>query len=133
ALLVAQPLLPGQQLDGLAMKHAATFDGDNNARIFLERSLGLAKASAIMRREVRLWWWSHRWFRPLQEEELRVDVAPTGEIVAFSDKIPEDRALPSSDAPTARAVAEAFLGRVGVKLADLQLVAQSERRLPKRI
>ena len=133
SLRVAQPLLAGQGLDLRGMKHTATFDGDDNARIFLERSLGLAKASAIMRRDVRLWWWSHRWFRPLQEEEFRVGVAPTGEIVGFLDKIPEDRAIASPDVPGARAIAESFLARAGVKLAGLQLVAQSERRLPRRM
>ncbi|MEK6375519.1 MAG: type II CAAX endopeptidase family protein [Acidobacteriota bacterium] len=133
SLRVAEPLIAAQRLDVRGMKHTATFSGDNNARIFLERSLGLAKASAIMRRDVRLWWWSHRWFKPLQEEEYRIDVAPTGEIVGFGDKIPEDRALPSPEVPAARAIAETFLTRVGVKLADLQPVAQSERRLPRRM
>ena len=133
SLRVAEPLIAAQRLDARGMKHTATFSGDNNARIFLERSLGLAKASAIMRRDVRIWWWSHRWFKPLQEEEYRVDVAPTGEIVGFSDKIPEDRALPSPEVPAARTIAESFLTRVGVKLADLQPVAQSERRLPRRM
>jgi membrane protease YdiL (CAAX protease family) len=133
SLRIAQPLIAAQRLDMRYMKHTATFSGDDNARIFLERSLGLAKASALMRRDVRIWWWSHRWFEPLHEEEYRVDVAPTGEIVGFGDKIPEDRALPSPDVPAARAIAESFLTRVGVKLADLQPVAQSERRLPRRM
>jgi membrane protease YdiL (CAAX protease family) len=133
SLRVAAPLLAAQHVDTAGLKHTATFSGDDTARIFLERSLGLGKANTIMRREVRLWWWEHRWFRPLQEEEFRVDVAPTGEIVGFADSIPEDRALPSGDVNAARGVAEGFLGRAGVKLADLQLVAQSERRLPKRM
>src|SRR5436853_141375 len=133
SLRVAAPIVAAQRLDLGGMKHTATFAVDENAKTFLERSLGLKKASDTMRREVRLWWWSHRWFRPLQEEEYRVDVAPTGEIVGFSDKIPEDRALPSADMTAARMTAEAFLTRAGVKLADLQLVAQSERRLPKRL
>jgi membrane protease YdiL (CAAX protease family) len=133
SLRVAAPLLAAQHIDLGGMKHTATFVTDDNARIFLERSLGLKKASESMRRDVRLWWWSHRWFRPLQEEEFRVDVAPTGEIVGFSDRIPEDRAIASPDAAGARTLAEAFLARAGAKLPDLQLVTQSERRLPKRL
>jgi membrane protease YdiL (CAAX protease family) len=133
SLGVAAPVLAAQHLGLGGMKHTATFAVDETAKTFLERTLGLKKASDTMRREVRLWWWSHRWFKPLQEEEYRVDVAPTGEIVGFSDKIPEDRALPSGDVTVARATAEGFLARVGVKLADLQLVAQSERRLPRRM
>ncbi len=127
---IAEPLVAAQ-VGG--MKHTAVFDGDDQAKIFLERTLGLARATPVMRSEVRLWWWHHRWFRPLQEEELAVDVAPTGEIVGYDDTIPEARALPSPDVAGARRVAEAFLGRARVNLADLQLVSQSERRLPQRM
>src|SRR5437660_2545168 len=115
------------------MKHSATFDDDDNAKIFLERSLGLDRANVVMHREVHLWFWHHRWFRPLQEEELAVDVAPTGEIVAWSHKLPEDRAVPTPDASAARGIAEAFLARNGVPVPSLQLVTQSERTLPRRM
>ena len=127
---IAEPLVAAR-VGG--MKHTAVFDGDDQAKIFLERTLGLARATPVMRSEVRLWWWHHRWFRPLQEEELAVDVAPTGEIVGYDDTIPEARALPSPDVAGARRIAEAFLGRARVNLADLQLVSQSERRLPQRM
>lgn len=133
SLPLARKVLDAQNIDTREMKHTAIFDGDETAKIFLERSLGLSRANVVMRREVRIWWWRHRWFRPLQEEEFRVDVAPTGEIVAFADKIPENRQLPSIDAAAARRVAESFLTGIGVKLADLQLVAQSERQLPHRM
>src|SRR4051794_37642347 len=79
SLRIAEPLLAAQRVDVRGLKHAATFSGDDNARLFLERSLGLKRAGEVVRGGVRLWWWSHRWFRPLQEEEFRVDVAPTGE------------------------------------------------------
>src|SRR5262249_30000729 len=54
-------------------------------------------------------------------------------IVTFFHKIPEDRALPSTDPGAARRAAEAFLVRIGAKLPDLQLVSQSERALPHRV
>jgi membrane protease YdiL (CAAX protease family) len=130
---IAQRVLREQGLDVRGMKHSATFDDDDNAKIFLERSLGLDRANVVMRRDVHLWFWHHRWFRPLQEEELAVDVAPTGEIVTFSHKLPEDRAVPTPDASSARSIAESFLTRNGVLVPSLQLVAQSERTLPKRL
>ena len=133
SLPIAQKVLDAQRIDVKPMKHAALFTGDDTAKIFLERTVGLANANQLMRSQVRLWWWQHRWFKPLEEEEYAVDVAPTGEIVGFSDRIPEQRALPAVDVATARANAEAFLTRVGVKLADLQLVTQSERTLPSRV
>lgn len=133
SLPLARAVLDAQRIDVSALKHTAVFEGDDVAKIFLERSIGLTQANRIMRNDVRIWWWRHRWFRPLQEEEYEVQVAPTGEIVAFEDKIPEERALPSIAAATARSRAELFLQRVGVRLPNLQLVAQSERRLPHRV
>jgi membrane protease YdiL (CAAX protease family) len=129
---LANGVLAAQRIDTRGMKHAATFDSDDEPRIFLERSLGLKKTNEILKRDVRLWAWSHRWFRPLQEEEFRVDIAPTGEVIGFSDRIPEDRAINSPDVAIARAIAERFLTNINA-FANLKLVAQSERRLPKRM
>lgn len=129
---LAGGVLAEQLIDARGMKHSATFDSDEEARIFLERSLGLKKTNEILKRDVRLWAWSHRWFRPLQEEEFRVDIAPTGEVIGFSDRIPEDRAINSPDVNAARGIAERFLGNINA-FANLKLVAQSERRLPKRM
>jgi len=132
SLPLARAVPDAQRIDLRDYKHGAVFDGDEMAKIFLERTLGLSTANRLMRHDVRIWWWHHRWFKPLQEEEFQVDVAPTGEIVGYDDRIPEDRALPTVDPVTARRTAESFLTRIGAKLPDLQLVAQSERGLPHR-
>src|SRR5258706_1077633 len=129
---IADRVLAAQHIDTRGMKHSATFDSDDEARIFLERSLGLKQTNEILKRHVRLWAWSHRRFRPLQEEDFRVDIAPTGEVIGFSDRIPEDRAINSPDVNAARGIAERFLGTINA-FNDLKLVAQSERRLPKRM
>jgi membrane protease YdiL (CAAX protease family) len=130
---IALRSLAGERVDVRPLRHTAVFDADDDAKIFLERSLGLEQANRVLSRQVRVWYWHHRWFRPLDEEEYSVDVAPTGEIVAFSHKIPEDRAAVTPDPARARLIAEDFLTRSGVDLADLQLVTQSERRLPRRL
>src|SRR6266571_4821659 len=100
---IAEPLA-ARALDARGMKHTATFDDDTQARIFLERQLGLKRANALMKRDVHVWWWHHRWFRPLQEEEAGVDIAPTGEIVAFSHHIPEATAIATPPVASARAI-----------------------------
>src|SRR4051794_25303936 len=130
---LAEGVLRDERLDTRDCKHTATFDSDDFARIFLERSLGLERANAIMRRDVHLWYWHHRWFRPLQEEEYAVEVAPTGEIVAFNHKLPESRALPAVTLAQAQQLAEQFLARNNAPLADLNLVSQSERNLLHRV
>ncbi|MGH9424682.1 MAG: CPBP family glutamic-type intramembrane protease [Thermoanaerobaculia bacterium] len=129
---IADRVLAAQHINVRGMKHSATFDSDDEARIFLERNLGLKKTNEILKHDVRVWAWSHRWFKPLQEEEFGVNIAPTGEVINFSDRIPEDRAINSPDIAAARAIAEGFLNQINA-FNDLQLVAQSERRLPHRM
>lgn len=130
---IAESLLASQRVDIRGMKHAAVFDSDDQARIFLERSLGLEQANRVMSGQVHVWSWHHRWFRPLQEEELSVDVAPAGGIVSFAHSIPEARALPDPGLPAARTLAENFLRTAGIDWRPLRAVAQSERKLPQRI
>jgi membrane protease YdiL (CAAX protease family) len=125
----AERLVRRLGIDTKAMKHAARFDGDDSARIFLERELGLEAATRVETEQVHVWWWNHRWFRPLVEEEISVDIAPSGEIVAFTHRIPEERAIPGSLANPP----DAFLIGIGVDVTRLRLVDTSERRLPKRI
>ncbi len=123
---IAEKLLVTQSSDVSGMKHAVRFDSDSQARIFLERSLGLNRAQAVLRNQVHVWTWHHRWFLPLVEEEYSVDVAPTGQIVGYTHKIPESRVA------TGIALPQPFLQRIGVRDA-LTLVSTSERRLPNRI
>ena len=129
---LARQLLREQQLDVTGMKHAAVFESDDLARVFLERSLGLEEANRLMGSEVLVWYWRHRWFRPLQEEEYSVEIAPTGQLVSYARSIPETQPMPALDAAPARAAAEAFLRRAGIEPGSLDLVSESDRRLPAR-
>lgn len=126
---LAERLVRRLKVDIAGAKHGARFDGDDRARIFLERTLGLEEATRVMTTGVHVWYWNHRWFRPLVEEEISVDVAPSGELVAFTHKIPEDRAI----AGVLPAPPEQFLISIGVDVTALRLVDTSERRLPRRI
>jgi membrane protease YdiL (CAAX protease family) len=92
-----------------AYHHIAIFDYDENAKTFLERELGLEKANQIMGREVRLWRWKHRWFRPLQKEEFQVDISPAGELNRFQHLVPEDAPGANLAREEAQALAERFL------------------------
>ncbi|MFH1177538.1 MAG: lysostaphin resistance A-like protein, partial [Acidobacteriota bacterium] len=91
-------------------RHAAVFDVDGEAKVYLERELGLERLGELIRsREVRLWAWSHRYFRPLQKEELQVEVSPEGEVIAYAHLHPEEAPGATLEEPAARAIAEAFL------------------------
>lgn len=84
-------------------------DQGGGAKTYLEREVGLEQANRLMASEVSVWFWQVRFFRPLQQEEFRVDVAPTGRIVGMQHVVEEARAGASLDAGAARAAAESFL------------------------
>ncbi|HVT45666.1 MAG TPA: CPBP family intramembrane glutamic endopeptidase [Thermoanaerobaculia bacterium] len=131
--VVAETFLTGHGLEAIGARHASEFSHDEDAKVYLERTLGLEKANEMMRRDVRVWYWRHRWFTPLVTEEVRVDVAPTGEIVGFDHRLPEELPLPPIDRAEAIAAGERFLAAVGVPADRVTLVAESERKLPKRL
>jgi membrane protease YdiL (CAAX protease family) len=149
---IAEKFLKAQRIDVRGMKHAARFESDQTARVFLERTVGLEEANRITSERVHVWAWRHRWFKPLVEEEYSVDVAPTGEILGFTHRIPEDAAVTlsredgegSRSPETSRSSRSfgvsapqddgvAFLTSIGINAADLNLVDQSERKLPHRV
>jgi len=50
-------------------------------KTYLERELGLAQANQLMSSELNIWYWDVRFFKPQQEEEFRVRVSPSAEVV----------------------------------------------------
>ena len=103
ARTLAESFLKAQGLPVNGYRQASRFSYDDEAKTFLERELGLDQANRLMGRRVRLWRWSWRWFRPLQKEEYRVDVTPTGEPAGFAHEIPEAASGLSLCPPTRRA------------------------------
>lgn len=91
-------------------RHAAIFWVNDWAKVYLERELGLDTLGELTReRQVRLWEWQHRWFRPLAKEEVKVSVTPEGEVMAFAHLVPEEAAGALLDEAAARAIAEKLL------------------------
>ena len=114
-------------------RHAALFDFDDNVKVYLERTQGLARMDALARGPLHLWHWSHRWFKPQQKEEFRVDVTPAGEVVGFDRELPEAAPGANLEADSARALAEKFLVEVmGRDLAGLEFVDKVLEKRPAR-
>jgi membrane protease YdiL (CAAX protease family) len=121
----------GIKLDGY--RHAAVFDYDDQAKVYLERTQGLERMNRLTRGPIHLWHWSHRWFKPQQKEEFRVDLAPTGEVVGFDHDIPEAAQGAGLDQASARTIAESFLNQVMKRnLADLEFVEMQTEKRPAR-
>ena len=111
-------------------RHAAVFDFDDDAKVYLERTQGLARMNTLTRGPIHLWHWSHRWFKPQQKEEFRVDVTPAGQVVGFDRELLESAPGPNLDSDAARALAEKFVVEVVRRdLAGLEFVdSVSEKR-----
>src|SRR5208283_2025572 len=90
-------------------RHTAVFDFDEDAKVYLERTQGLARMNTLTRGPIHLWHWSHRWFKPQQKEEFRVDVTPSGQVVGFDHELPESAPGANLDSAAARGLAEKFL------------------------
>jgi membrane protease YdiL (CAAX protease family) len=92
-----------------------TFDVDDTAKTYLERTLGLQQANHLMSGDLNIWYWEVRFFRPQQEEEFRVRVNPAGRVVGYDHKIEEAKAAKSLARDDAFSQAQQFLRS---KLAD---------------
>ncbi|PYV41523.1 MAG: hypothetical protein DMG09_04530 [Acidobacteria bacterium] len=133
SLPLAETFLSSQGFSTPGYRHAAMFRYDDEAKVFLERELGLEKANALMGRDLRLWRWAHRWFKPLQKEEFRVEVTTRGEIASFLHSLPEDAGGEDLTAAQARGVAESFLAlQMGRDLDSLEFVDSQSQKMPRR-
>ncbi len=114
-------------------RHAAVFEYDDNAKVYLERTQGLERMDTLSRGPIQLWHWSHRWFKPQQKEEFRVDVSPAGQVVGFDHDVLESAPGANLEPAAARAIAEKFLLEVmrrdlaGLEFVDTQIEKRQAR------
>ena len=117
ALARAQKFVAGLGENVSGYQSTIVFDVDDNAKVYLERQLGLQQANKLMSSELNIWYWRVRFFRPQQEEEFSLSVSPAGNIVGYDHKVPEARAGPSLGQSDAQAMAQSFLsGKLGLDL-----------------
>jgi membrane protease YdiL (CAAX protease family) len=130
---LAEKFLADRGLRLEAYRHAAIFDYSEETKLYLERTQGLDRMNQLTRGPIRLWRWSHRWFKPQQKEEFRVDVTPAGDVVGFDHEIPESAPGANLEPAAARALAEKSLREVMKRdLADLEFVETETEKRPAR-
>src|SRR5215813_4288251 len=71
----ATEFLNQRGLSPAGFRNLTLFDPDEEARLYLERELGLEEANRLMASKVPVWRWRARWFRPPDKEELVVFLA----------------------------------------------------------
>ncbi len=105
----ADAFLRAQGLKTDGFRNLTLFDPDDDARLFLEREMGLNEANRLMTGPVAVWRWRARWFRPPEKEEMRVWLSPEGRLIGFEHVIAEIAPGARLSGDAARAAADAFL------------------------
>src|SRR6516225_822647 len=109
ALARARKFVTGLGENVSGYKSSIIFDVDEDAKVYLERQVGLREANRLMSSELHIWYWEARFFRPLQTEEFRVLISPSGQIVGYDHKIEETSGSASLERAAAQSVAQNFL------------------------
>ncbi len=89
---VAARFLETRGLKTSGFRQLTVFDPDDDARLYLEREVGLERANQLMERDLPVWRWRARWYRPPEQEEMLVSVSPDGRIGGFEHVVPEAQA-----------------------------------------
>ena len=109
AVGLARQFATSQGADLAHHRSSIVFDVDDTAKTYLERELGLQQANQLMSSQVHTWYWSVRFFQPLQKEEFHVNLDPAGEIVGYEHVVADEAPGARLDQAAARAKAESFL------------------------
>ncbi|HEY7862128.1 MAG TPA: hypothetical protein VIE39_00615, partial [Thermoanaerobaculia bacterium] len=118
ARALGEKLLAERGLSTAGSTFAGRFGVDEDPKVYLERELGLEKASAFYGREAKVWTWDMRWFESGEKSEERVSFSTAGDLVAFQSVRPEDAPGPRPSREEARALSEAFLLSRGISAAS---------------
>jgi len=132
---IAEKFLAGRGFQAEAYRHSSVFDFNETSKLYLERTLGLERMNELAGPDgkIRIWRWSHRWFKPLEKEELRVEITPSGEVAGFDHELPETAPGANLGPPAARAIAEDFLSKtLGRDLSQLEFLEAAEEKRPSR-
>ena len=115
-------------------QHAVAFDYDEAAKVFLEKEVGSQGIEELLEKELCLWHWANRWFKPLSREEYRIDVTPRGDVTYFQHTIPEEAESPSLSIDEARSLSQKYLQQVlAISIADWEFIEQKTEVKPNRV
>ena len=136
ALKRAQNFVTGLGENVSDYQSAIVFNVDENAKVYLERELGLQEANRLMSSELHIWFWDVRFFKPQQEEEFKVRVSPGGKIAGYEHKIEESRPGAALERGAAQSAAQSFLSaKLGIDLNAWDLLSEeaNSKKRPNRL
>jgi len=143
AVEIARASLTARGFDLTGYRSLVVFDHDDTAKVFLERTLGLARANPLFAAEIPVWRWSVRFVKPMETLEYLAYVSPKGELQAFRRVLPEAAAANAAasaaadddpgDEKAARLAEVALSETRGVEPVTLRFLERSSEQRPRRV
>jgi hypothetical protein len=130
---LAEKFLAERRRDLAGTRFAGQFDVDDTPKVYLERELGLEKASGLYGGTAKVWRWDMRWFRSGVKEEDRVSITPLGDLVGFEFVRKDDAPGPRPPEAEARGLSLAFLASRGLPESALKPIEATPVSRPNRI
>jgi len=115
-------------------QEATIFSADNEASVYLQKTVGVDSANALGKSTVPIWFWKVRFFKPLTKEEFIARIEPDGRISAFQHIIPEDAPGDYLEEGKALELVRAYLkDNFGIEPSEWEMVkSSSEDRKARR-
>ncbi|MBX2863877.1 MAG: GNAT family N-acetyltransferase [Leptolyngbyaceae cyanobacterium MAG.088] len=102
--------------------------------VYLQQTLGISETNRLIKeKNLPIYYWGTRWFKPSQQEEFYVSVSTDGDIIGYSHTLPE--ATPGAELSLAEAqtIAETYLKDIeGWNLTNWEPLDNSTIQRPNR-
>ncbi len=110
------------------------FSEDWMASVYLQQTQGIAETNRLIKeKNLPIYHWDLRWFKPSQQEEFYMSVATTGDIISYQHILPETAAGAELSLDAAKAIAAAYLeNEQGWSLAEWEALDNSTIQRPNR-
>jgi len=132
ARVAGEKFLQGLGRDVSGKKFAGRFDVEDDAKVYLERELGLERAGRHYGTDAKVWRWKMRWFRSGVKEEERAEITPRGDLAGFESVRREDAPGARLTREAASAIARRFLAGRGLPESALKTIEVTPVTRPKR-
>ncbi|MCL4459726.1 MAG: CPBP family intramembrane metalloprotease [Chloroflexi bacterium] len=130
---LAEQFLQERGFDPSGYHSVVSFESNQAARSYIEHLAGSATLNRLAK-EVSIWYWRVRFFKPFQAEEFNVYLNPSSRLVGFRRTLSEERSGASLTTTAAQQLAEQFLREDRhIDLTSYHLIGSSSEQKINRV
>lgn len=111
---------------------ASIFSTDVESSFYLQRYYSIQKVNELANKQIPVWYWEIRWFKPLTKKEYVVCIEPSGKIKRVFCQLEEDDKGENLSLAKASLIANQFLDRQGIDLSAYKLIQSSTQKQKNR-